>query len=446
MTAPDACPDCGREPEPDGRFCAGCGMGLGTPDRADGPAARAELISTTARTSPGSRHGWSMSLVAFALVGLLAWQIYQPPTQPMKEVASPLTTIDASVPPGWYDRPVNVPLIDIDVDLSAGATGDDAVAESAGAVSAEDLPTIGLGDVVGLDDFYMLISNYTHTVRLDAASEAVDPSKPGGLVVGHHRDQLILVDSAGGIRLAPIVNPETGQTVLRDGEQKQIAELRFPGDGRITVVTWDPPSVDGTAEVLEAVTFYLDSGEPVQDPPAAPSIAGWKGLGYAAGYGTYEIDPDGHHRWLSDGMPVQVGERNVLLTRCDEPGDCEGFWLSRSSGERVDRQVPPEDLERYSYDIFGPEDRFLTLRAQRGRLYFDTVTGVFLAGGSNPLGAASFQLTAEVVSPDGRYLLAPVAEGVVVHDLVTGSSGVLPVDIPGSPRTVLLIPKGIDGR
>ena len=148
---------------------------------------------------------------------------------------------------------------------------------------------------------------------------------------------------------------------------------------------------------------------------------------------------------MDDGLLEAAGVDAVLLSRCELPEQCEWYWIDRHSGERIDRRVPDTDHRHWVGEVFGPDDRFLILHDQGpGQTYFDTVTGAYLSGAYRPQGDRPAGVAAEAISPDGRYLLVPDGDGVIVYDLQAGTSALLPVEIPGSPLRVEFMPKPAD--
>jgi len=450
MTTVPECLGCGHESQPDDRFCSDCGLSLvhiGGVHSGEGVAVdTVELTqlrpATGGTTSTGSWSRRLIAVVALLMVGLLTVTIFQPPTRTLDDVSTALTAVDSAVPTWWSSQPPDVPLVDLEDSMTEVADQPPTVAELADG----ELAPVRLADLVGLDDHHLIVSNSTHTVRLDPATDAVETFSTAALVIGHHRDQLILVAGNGELRLAPISGPDSDQRLLHDFGPGQPAALRIPGDGTVSGVVWQS---EEAAEPVEnaGVTIDLDSGEVTPGQSSDNPIHVWNGIDFDPGYGTFEIGTDGEPFRLSDGLVVAVGQQTVLIERCERPGECEQFWLDRRSGERDDRQVPPGHLWTFdrAIEVFGPDDRFLTLSDESGRVYFDTVTGRFMIASADRNGNIGFQFTPEAVSSDGRYLLAPIRDGVIVHDLQNETSGLIAVDIPGSSLKIELVPKLIGG-
>ncbi|MDH4280815.1 MAG: hypothetical protein OEW83_22335, partial [Acidimicrobiia bacterium] len=195
------------------------------------------------------------------------------------------------------------------------------------------------------------------------------------------------------------------------------------------------------------VGIDLETGAAVPDPSLPFAADVWNGVGFEPGYGTFTIDSAGGTQWLDDGLLEAAGVDAMLLSRCELPEQCEWYWIDRHSGERIDRRVPDTDHRHWVGEVFGPNDRFLILHDQGpGQTYFDTVTGAYLSGAYRPQGDRPAGVAAEAISPDDRYLLVPDGDGVIVYDLQAGTSALLPVEIPGSPLRVELMPKPADDR
>ncbi len=472
MSVSPDCVGCGRQPEAGDRFCADCGLALGGSSQGGVGGDRTEPAGPTplrppprsSTSSGGSQPAPAIDglrrialAVALVLVAVLGWRVFQPPTGSLDGVTVALDAIDARVPAGWSNRSVPSRAVDgdddvdVDVDVEPGGTGSGGNPDVM--VDLLDvLEVMAPDDLVGLDDHYVFAANSTHAVRLDPASGAAETYGTTALIVGHDGDRLVLATGGGEIRLASIANPAADQQVVVSADvPTPIAVLEVPGDGTVTVGTWEATGGDNDEARLELVTVDLDSTESTDrlatepDFATEPHLDTWHGLGFQPGYGTFDTRPDGEPRLLSDGVVETAGPQLVLIRRCSDPENCERFWLDRETGEQADRHLPDDRVAGWRTDLFGPDDRFLVLNDEfgRGRTYFDTETGRYLSGGDSGAGSATFEVATEVVSPDGRYLLAPTDDGVIVHDLSSGTSGLIPVDIPGSPLRIELVPKPV---
>ncbi len=455
MTATATCLGCGHGPEADDRYCSACGLVLESADGYDSVDQDGDRPSTIRpdvpiRPTPGEPgiRSWltrSALLAVLVVVGVVTWRISQPPTRPLDGVAVALSTIDARVPAGWGERPNGAPFVDLAPYVDVEETDDVPVPPDADRPDVT-LPRITLDDIDGLDDQFLVLSNQTQLVRVDPANGAVDGYSAAGLVVGHHGGRLILATRTGQILSSSVTDPETEQTLIHDFERSQLAGLDLPGDGTITAMFWGSPESETGAVMTRSVTIDLETGVKLAETAASDVDTAWQGVGYQPGFGTFLVGSDGEERWLSDGAPTAVGNHIVMIRYCDRPDVCEDFWLDRESGERIDRETPEVGDFHWIDDVFGPDDRFVVVSGGTdSRRYFDTLGGAYLAGPDSPIQDTNFNLTAEVVTPDGRYLIAPISDGVVVHDLEAGISGVLPVDIPGYPQRIELVPKPGEG-
>ena len=453
MTVIAPCHACGHDPEHDDRFCAHCGLGLEAHAATTGESVAVATTVAPARADPvapgrpGRRSAWRRlaTVAALAVVGVLAWQIFQPPRQHLDDVAATLGAVEARVPAGWADRPGDEPFISIEPeDVAADPVADPAGRPVAPEVSGSDLPEIGLDAVSDLAADWVIVSNSTHLVRLDPVTGAVDAYEPGGLVIGHDEDHLVLVSGRGVILSAAASDPESVRTLFNT-ETGHLANVRVV-DGAVVASLWMPSEADSGDDSFRSVTIDLDSGAVEEGRNATGWLSGWNGVGFQPGYGSYDVAPDGRERWLSDGFVEVAGERQVLILNCAAPDDCERFWLERASGARVDRHVPADTDNGFGpVRVFGPDDRFVSVVGESLQRYFDTTTGDYLAGPDSLAVTTSLDVAVEAVSADGRYLMTPTRSGVIVHDLATGSSGVLAVDIPGYPLSVKIVPKSEAG-
>lgn len=453
MTPNGVCLGCGRESEPADRFCAECGLSLESKSGDGSPAVTGAVASTIRKSTSGTsmestgsqarRSPWARVFTAavLALVGWAAWRIFQPPTEAIADVAATLTAVEARVPDAWFRGPPGEPLIDHDLESLVDRATPTADGVPIPDPSEDVVPPIDLEELTGLDDHWLIVSNTTHLVRLDPATGEAVLQNPRGLVVGHHRDRVVVVNGAGrGIHSVSIVDPDDERGLLREGDRSDIVRLDLPGDGTLTVGLWRLPSdPNANVEEVEALTIDLDSGQTIRRFSSALSEE--PGVGFSPGYGSYEIDADGEIRLFEDGFVEAAGERLALVRRCDDPDTCQRYWMDRQSGRRIDRRIPASVDGFGIDDVLGPDDRIVTVYDGSRRWYFDTVSGAYLLGPENPSGRTRFDQAGEVVSPDGRYLIAPIRSGVAVHDLESGTSGVIAVDLPGWPQSVVLVPK-----
>jgi len=457
VTPEGVCLGCGRESEPADRFCADCGLSL-EPEPGDSPPAVSGAAASTIRKSPSgvstestasearsSLRARVFTAAVLAVVGWAALRIFQPPTEALADVAATLTAVDARVPDAWFRGPPGEPLIDHDLESFVDRTASVADGVPIPDLSENVLPSIDLEELIGLDDHWLIVSNTTHLVRLDPATGEAVLQNPRGLVVGHHRDRLVVVNGAGrGIHSVSIVDPDDERRLLREGDRSDIARLDLPGDGTLTVGVWRLPSdPNANVEDLESLTIDLDSGQTVRR--FSSLLSEEPGVGFSPGYGSYEIDADGGIRLFEDGFVEASGDRLALVRRCGDPDTCQRYWLDRQSGRRIDRRIPASVDGFGIVDVLGPDDRIVTVYDGSRRWYFDTVSGAYLLGPENPTGRSRFDQAAEVVSPDGRYLIVPIRSGAAVHDLESGTSGIIAVDLPGWPQSVVLVPKPGDG-
>ncbi len=458
MRSDTICVGCGQTLAPDDRFCVRCGLarssvasGVPGAEWTDAPVSTIGAPAGTEPSSPptlattGARsvRGGALAALVVAVIGWLTWQLFQPPTVALTAVAVPLTAVDARVPDGWSQGPPGKPLIDLDLEsfVERQSLTPDGVPlpDPSESVIAE----IDVELLTGLDGHWLIVSNQTHLVRLDLATGAAELHNPRGLVVGHYRGRLVTVNGAGrGIHSVSVADPEDDRVLLREGDRSEIAGLDLPGDGTLTVVLrrW-PPDRRRDVEKPESLIIDLNSGETLRRIPL--DVVQRTDVEFSPGYGSFEIGGDGEIRFLDDGFVEVAGNRLLLVRRCDDPATCRRYWLDRQSGRQIDRVIPANP-GRYGIDrVFGPDDRIVALHDHQStkRWYFDSITGTYLVGPANASASSRFGLGAEVVSSDGRYLIAPAEDGAIVHDLETGFSGLLAVDMPGWPIRVELVPK-----
>ena len=295
VTAQTACPSCAREFDDGARYCPFCGFAIKPPppDRLgsdDGPVQLSVPGLVRSSSAESERRATVLpsrlaALAVVALVGILAWRIFQPPVASRAGVAMALDAIDAGAPAEWADVPRGTPLISVDVgEPSSGGSSRDrrsSTAAESGTFTEADLPAIGLEDLTGLDDQYLIVANATHLVRLDPATGAVDTYGLAGLVVGHHDDRFIVVAGIGEIRSVPVADPDAEPMVVHEFERvNRVAGVWFPGDGTITIELLEPWNSNDGMEVIEVVGIDLETGSSVPDPSLPFAADVWNGVGF----------------------------------------------------------------------------------------------------------------------------------------------------------------------
>lgn len=275
-----------------------------------------------------------------------------------------------------------------------------------------------------------------HRLDLDTGQLLRYKEVDGGpvLLIG---DRLVLLSSrpelgTGSIRTVAVADPG-GDPVSLDGPGAVTPEAVVAADpatgGGLWVYQTNSSTArwtrfDGsTGEMLDEVAVgSAASGRPV--PGSGPELA------TSGSSGVFRWATGDGYRLLAPGRPMAAVGGDVLVQSCSSPLDCSLTWIDGSSGEPVDRPVPPDDERVYWYGLVPGSDRYLS--GQRWTdgppfiegVIVDLTTGRLLELDRPRQGIAS--------SPDGRYLVAidyfGPAEQVVVYDAETGA--VDPLELP----------------
>ncbi len=453
MTA-ESCSGCGRRPDPRDQYCIECGTALTSADSnaGQGPS----VVTPATATSSGARSGAGRAgRAVMAVLGLavcfVAWTVFQAPTEQLGRVSGALNAGRQVVPVDWADGPTGRPLIAVDLTEVGGYSRFGAIPPSAAfSASLEELGVapLELGDLAGLDDHYIVVSNYIETLLIDPGTGTIETVSPGGLVIGQFEDRLVVMTDKQ-IMTVPVASPLADQTSLfqHDGDSPDYIELT--DNGILTLSNWlfdETAADDDGPQEPELIRHDIDlrSGEVASNPvPTENAIGPSVAVQWASGYGTYAVEANGGFRQLSAGFPAAHGQDNILIVTCDSPDDCRWSWIDVQSGDPVDRHVPPPDelAELQIVDVVGDDDRFLLLGRERSQVYFDTLDGARYEGPLRPEWHTGLTLDAEAISPDGRYLLVPNADGLIVHDLETEESGSLTLEMTGDPLRIEMVPK-----
>ncbi len=374
-----------------------------------------DVVQRVSPVEAGRGAVWPLIVAMMLAVGLLGWRFLEAGSEASPSaVSEPGGLVGDSTEP----TPALDPTAVVDTTTSAPPPEEADLVE----LAIEDIP--GQGELAALAGHHVVVAHAGGLIRFDTDTGEVDrydPSQIPGSLLGHYRDQLILVEEQRRVNAVPAEDPAGDPVVLLDLEWPEwplgIQAARMIDDHRLSLVVWSFLQREGRA--VDQLLIDLESRQALNQ---ATDRRQADDLTWVPGGGLFELT-DGSYRNLADGYPVVAGRRYVLVYECDRHDDCAQHWIDRGTGDRADRPIPPGAPRHLEF--LDPDDRLLFVNGQNGHRYFDAANGWFLP--ANVIrGTAGGHLDhpAETVV-GGRLLLAPIIGGLVVYDLDTHAARVL---------------------
>lgn len=231
----------------------------------------------------------------------------------------------------------------------------------------------------------------------------------GTNLVMQTRSTVVALDLAAPERgTATVVEVEDGELLMTWIDREKIWTLQASSDG-----TFPERSIGYGVDGRQVDSLDMESGIYSFLWRSAPDLV------FNSAGGIYRRS-NGQVELLTEGILVAVGERTVLVHRCDDAMVCRSYWHDRRTWEPLSFAQPPGD-PLVSFSVLLGDDRWLatTDLYSGGTTVAEVETGEvvqqFDASGFDRPDAG---LTA---SPDGRWIFLPSTGDDKIIDMDSGN-------------------------
>ncbi len=439
-----ACVSCHAEIASDANFCARCGTPVGAVRADDGRDGLVTLIGTqpSVSESVARRGGRSRLPILAGLVAAAAVFVFLAVRSPEPDGNLGVAQDDdvganALIDNALFDNALlddSAPIDDAaEVDDAAEATPQlNTAAEPARSRSATsiDEPT----------GYRVIAANGDQLLDINLDSGEVAGYGLGYEIVGAVDDEIFVFDASIGFKAVPTNDLSDSGRVVFSIPEVQASETRVSTNS-LHAAAFRPPStlILGFDPSLNSprdhqpLVFQLDvdtgrfrAFELEGSTEQLPFSRARNGLVWTAGGGLFDVS-SGLYRKMSDGYPLLLGVRYVIVQVCERPSFCEYQWLQRTFAEDPQpaatnpipgRPLPDLDGVFWINEI-DSEARMLVLLGNDGPHFYDVVRDRILPGtvstSDDPAGSRFHSSTA--LSDDGRWLARVVGRRLLVYDL-----------------------------
>lgn len=284
------------------------------------------------------------------------------------------------------------------------------------------------GPLLGRETGLSLFVGGSHLRRIDLDTGILTGYELRGVPLIESDGWLVLAEpNSGDLFAVPISDPDNGERVdlpgSRFGPLVVTAVEATPGFVRL-------PAPDG--DTFAVLTVEVSTGEVVERETSTPWSIGRStaaDITVAPDGSVYERG-DGTYRRVRDGGFLAANDDFMLVNDCRDPVTCSLQWIDRSSGQAVDRPVPP-GVGPYYGGTLSKGGRVLILWGFDEPTVFDVDRGELV-----DLGIVDF-IDNIAVSSDERYVCA-IDVKPTIADLDTGETVKIDVTTGGFGEMLLV--------